>query len=102
MDSWEIKMQPYSQTSYAQELVELVHFSRSLPLSETDREKMDRILERLNARITQRNSALQLCKNILEDMRLDAECLLFDVEATRRERDEYRQELVDLRRMIGE
>ena len=78
--------------------MELVHFCRSLPLPDQERKKMEHILQRLNSRITQRNAALQLCKSMLEDLRLDAECLLFDVEATRRERDEFSQKLDDLRR----
>ncbi len=91
-------MQTQTSTSYAQEIVELVHFVHTLSLSEAERRKAERLLLRLNDRVTQRNLALQLCKNAIEDIRLDAECLIFDLEATRRERDELCRELERIRR----
>ncbi len=50
-------------------------------------------LERLSSTLNHREKLLGLIKLALNDLRLDVNYLIFDLEATRRERDEYKQQL---------
>lgn len=53
---------------------------------------MQRVLEST----TRRRRILQLVQEALGQLRLDMKYLVFDLEATRRERDMYRQQLIEL------
>ena len=53
---------------------------------------MDRVLETA----TRRRRILGLVQDALAQLRLDMKYLMFDLEATRRERDEYRGRLEDV------
>jgi hypothetical protein len=54
---------------------------------------IDPILARVIESTRRRRRILQLVQDALSQLRLDMKYLLFDLEATRRERDEYRRQL---------
>ena len=85
-----------------QELDELSNFIASLPLSKTDLAKAQGLLESLDRRLERRNSMLTFIKSGLAELNFDAKLLEFDLQATRRERDAYRNELAELKRSLGE
>jgi hypothetical protein len=51
------------------------------------------ILERVIESTKRRRRILSLVQDALSQLRLDMKYLMFDLEATRRERDEYREQL---------
>lgn len=57
------------------------------------REALRPILERVMDATRRRRQILSLVQDALAELRLDMKYLLFDLEATRRERDEYRRQL---------
>jgi len=50
-------------------------------------------LEQLNSALNRRIRILKLVQDALSQLRLDMKYLMFDLEATRRERDEYKRKL---------
>jgi len=57
------------------------------------RSQLEPLLERVVENSTRRRRILSLVQDALGQLRLDMKYLMFDLEATRRERDEYRQKL---------
>jgi len=59
------------------------------------REKVDPAMVRVIESVKRRRRILSLVQDALSQLRLDMKYLAFDLEATRRERDEYRRQLED-------
>ncbi|MCE9547034.1 MAG: transcriptional regulator [Planctomycetia bacterium] len=62
-------------------------------LSGSDRAEVDTILAKVVDSTRRRRRILNLVQDALGQLRLDMKYLMFDLEATRRERDEYRRKL---------
>ena len=73
------------------ELVDFVHLIDTLPMEH--RADFYKALGRLVDGFERRRSIFKYVQETLEQMSLDVKYLLFDLEATRRERDEYKQRL---------
>jgi len=73
------------------DLSELVEAIERLPLHQ--RGEINEILSRVVDSTRRRRRILNLVQEALGQLRLDMKYLMFDLEATRRERDEYRQQL---------
>ncbi len=73
------------------EIADLVDAIATLPLEA--REKLEPMLSRVVDSSKRRRRILQLVQDALSQLRLDMKYLMFDLEATRRERDEYRRKL---------
>ncbi len=76
------------------EIVDLVGVIGELPGEVRDR--LEPILVRVVESTRRRRRILQLVQDALGQLRLDMKYLMFDLEATRRERDDYRQRLEDV------
>lgn len=74
-----------------QELVELTSAVRSLPLDVRDR--IEPMLAQVLESTRRRRRILSLVQDALSQLRLDMKYLMFDLEATRRERDEFRRQV---------
>lgn len=74
-----------------QELLELTEAINALP--ERYRDAVAPALARVTESSTRRRRILKLVQEALAQLRLDMKYLVFDLEATRRERDEYREKL---------
>jgi len=70
---------------------ELAAAVAALPVN--DRLRIEPLLTRLVDSTTRRRRILTLVQDALSQLRLDMKYLMFDLEATRRERDEYRRKL---------
>ncbi len=57
------------------------------------RDKVDPVLVRVIESTKRRRRILSLVQDALSQLRLDMKYMVFDLEATRRERDEYRRKL---------
>jgi len=57
------------------------------------RESIEPLLDRVTESTKRRRRILTLVQDALAQLRLDMKYLMFDLEATRRERDDYRQKL---------
>ena len=77
------------------ELQELVEFADGLSLSNEDQAKLQKVIGRLDTRLRSRQHVLDLIKKALSSLRFDVKLLLFDLQATRRERDELERRLRD-------
>ena len=90
-------MTPLSRTHHAKydelptELAELVSAIAELP--EQDRVEIDAALRNVTNSTRRRRRILSLVQDALSQLRVDMKYLMFDLEATRRERDEYREQL---------
>lgn len=73
------------------ELVELIDAIHNLPRG--SREQVEAALERVVDSTRRRRRILSLVQDALSQLRLDMKYLMFDLEATRRERDDYRRQL---------
>ncbi len=73
------------------EVEELLAAIEALPAEH--RQVIQPIAKRVVASTTRRRRILRLVQDALSQLRLDMKYLLFDLEATRRERDEYRERL---------
>jgi hypothetical protein len=73
------------------EIVDLVGALGELPAEIRDR--IEPILVRVLDSTKRRRRILQLVQDALGQLRLDMKYLMFDLEATRRERDDYRRQL---------
>ena len=84
----------YSAAKTAEELpkdiVELTHLISKLPAEY--RREIDPVFERVIESTRRRRRILTLVQEALSQLRLDMKYLVFDLEATRRERDAYRQQ----------
>ncbi len=65
-------------------------------LPEPQRSAIEPLLSRVLESTKRRRRILTLVQDALGQLRLDMKYLMFDLEATRRERDEYRDQLTDL------
>ena len=74
-----------------QELTELLRLVDALPTE--FRSDIYKVLDRLAACLERRQRMLGYVQDSLNQMSLDLKYLIFDLEATRRERDEYQQML---------
>ena len=72
------------------EILELVEALSELPLE--TRTKVDPIVTRVLESTKRRRRILSLVQDALSQLRLDMKYLMFDLEATRRERDDYRRQ----------
>ncbi|MGQ9503643.1 MAG: transcriptional regulator [Thermogutta sp.] len=77
------------------ELQELAGAVQSLPAPY--RAQVDPLLQRVIEGTRRRRQILSLVQDALSELRMDMKYLLFDLEATRRERDDYRRQLEQLR-----
>ncbi|HTU26830.1 MAG TPA: transcriptional regulator [Pirellulales bacterium] len=59
------------------------------------RSQLEPLLERVVENSSRRRRILSLVQDALGQLRLDMKYLMFDLEATRRERDEYRRQAGD-------
>ena len=75
------------------EIVELVQALGKIPAEH--HEAIAPVLERVVSNSRRRRRILSLVQDALSQLRLDMKYLMFDLEATRRERDEYRRKLED-------
>ena len=73
------------------ELAELLRLADALPAE--CRPNFYKVLDRLAASLEHRQRMLGYVQDSLNQMSLDLKYLIFDLEATRRERDEYRNML---------
>ena len=73
------------------DLVELGNLIGALP--EEQRTNLEPVYSRVVESTKRRRRILNLVQDALAQLRLDMKYLVFDLEATRRERDSYRQEL---------
>jgi hypothetical protein len=73
------------------ELIDLIQVVGELP-AET-RTKLEGLLSRVVESTKRRRRIMNLVQEALSQLRLDMKYLLFDLEATRRERDEYKARL---------
>lgn len=76
------------------ELNELIQAVNALPARYRD--SLQPSLSRVVECSTRRRRILNLVQEALSQLRLDMKYLVFDLEATRRERDEYRQRIEEL------
>lgn len=72
-----------------QEIVELGKALKNLP--DEQRQQLDPLFQQVMDCARRRRRILSLVQDALSQLRLDMKYLLFDLEATRRERDEYRR-----------
>ena len=81
-----------------QELVELANAVAQL--SPEARDQIEPALARVIDSTRRRRRILSLVQDALSQLRLDMKYLAFDLEATRRERDEYRRQLEEDRKSV--
>jgi len=74
-----------------QEILDLAAAISQLPAEQ--RSQVQPALERVVGSTKRRRRILSLVQDALSQLRLDMKYLAFDLEATRRERDEYRRKL---------
>ncbi len=73
------------------EITDLVNAVGGLPAE--IREQIEPTLSRVVDSSKRRRRILQLVQDALSQLRLDMKYLMFDLEATRRERDDYRRQI---------
>ena len=73
------------------EIIELSDLIAQLPVEH--RTKLQSTMDRVVESATRRRRILGLVQDALAQLRLDMKYLMFDLEATRRERDEFRRKL---------
>ncbi|GAG34253.1 unnamed protein product [marine sediment metagenome] len=73
------------------EITDLVNVVEELPAE--IRERIEPVLSRVVDSSKRRRRILQLVQDALSQLRLDMKYLMFDLEATRRERDDYRRQV---------
>lgn len=76
-----------------QELIDLNRVVAGLP--GPDRSCLEPIVQRVIESTQRRKRILRLVQEALSQLRLDMKYLMFDLEATRRERDAFQQQLED-------
>ncbi|MCL2623590.1 MAG: transcriptional regulator [Planctomycetaceae bacterium] len=79
------------EAQQAAELMELAALVETLP--NEFKQYFQPAMERAMENIDRRRRILNFIQEALSQLRLDMKYLMFDLEATRRERDEYRQKL---------
>lgn len=86
--------QPATTEHLPAELAELAVLVSGLP--EEHRILVEPAVARVVESARRRRKILELVQEALSQLRLDMKYLIFDLEATRRERDEYRRQLEEL------
>ena len=81
------------KTELPRELVELRE--RIAALGEADRRALEPLVQRVIDSTRRRQRIMQLVQEALSQLRLDMKYLVFDLEATRRERDALRERSED-------
>lgn len=71
------------------EIQDLAHAIGDLP--DEQRRDLEALLDKATSSARRRRRILHLVQDALSQLRLDMKYLMFDLEATRRERDEYRK-----------
>lgn len=84
-----------SSTATPPELQDLIAAVERLPAP--FKEGLTPIVERVLEANRRRRQILTLVQDALAELRLDMKYLLFDLEATRRERDQYKRQLRELK-----
>ena len=87
------RLQNHRSEDLPNDVVELTSLIGALPSEH--RKKIEPVLARVVESTRRRRRILNLVQDALSQLRLDMKYLVFDLEATRRERDGYRQELED-------
>ena len=82
-----------SKPKLPQELVDLSRVVADLPADQ--RRRFEPIVQRVIESTQRRKRILRLVQEALSQLRLDMKYLMFDLEATRRERDALEQQLND-------
>lgn len=77
------------------ELAEMAELIEELPMEYQDR--FQKAFNRAVGNIERRRRILAFIQEALSQLRLDMKYLLFDLEATRKERDDYRRQLEESR-----
>jgi hypothetical protein len=90
-DPSEIPQEQEKATNEANELVDFFHLINKLPIEY--RSDLYQALHRLVEGFERRQQILGYIQESLGQINLDFKYLIFDLEATRRERDEYRRQL---------
>ncbi len=88
------KSQPATNQQLPAELAELAVLVSGLPAEY--RARVEPAVARVVQSAHRRRKILELVQEALSQLRLDMKYLIFDLEATRRERDEYRRQLEEL------
>lgn len=88
--------QPSQQEELPRDLSDLQAAMDAMPAEW--RERLAPVFGRVIEGTVRRRRILGLVQDALGQLRLDLKYLMFDLEATRRERDEYRQQLDQFRR----
>ncbi len=88
------RLRPLQPEELPRDLVELQGLVSQLP--EQHRQRLEPVVQRVVESTIRRRRILQLVQEALSQLRLDVKYLMFDLEATRRERDSYRQQLEEL------
>lgn len=83
----------FDEAETPQELKDLFEALDSLPVEYKSR--MEPLARKILAASKRRRKILTLVQDALSQLRLDMKYLVFDLEATRRERDEYQRQLKD-------
>lgn len=73
------------------EIIELANAIAEL--SPESQEKLEPLMDRVLDNTKRRRRILSLVQDALSQLRLDMKYLMFDLEATRRERDDYRRQV---------
>jgi hypothetical protein len=81
----------HTEDDVPQELLDLATAVSQLPTEQ--RGQVEPVLERVIGSTKRRRRILSLVQDALSQLRLDMKYLAFDLEATRRERDDYRRRL---------
>jgi hypothetical protein len=89
--SQQSNVKPHDEHEVPAELKELVEVVLNLPIEL--RTQLSIPLQRVVDGVKRRRRILGLVQDALSQLRLDMKYLVFDLEATRRERDDYRQRL---------
>ena len=82
-----------SQQPLPKDIVELNHLIADLP--EEYRSRLEPVCQRVINSTRRRQRILSLVQEALSQLRLDMKYLLFDLDATRRERDRFKESLED-------
>jgi hypothetical protein len=85
------QIQPQTDPQLPADLVELEAALFELPAHQ--RAKIVEVFDRVKQSTLRRRRILNLVQDALSQLRLDMKYLMFDLEATRRERDEFRRQI---------
>ena len=88
------QIQPQTTELLPADLVELEAALHELPAHQSSR--VIEIFDRVKQSTLRRRRILNLVQDALSQLRLDMKYLMFDLEATRRERDEFRRQVEDI------